>query len=100
MAIIYTPRGLGMRVLHEFYVRNRCPGECHAIGTFINTPGWNSNDLETGLNYCVERGWLDQVNDSWFLTEEGFRVATLEGERCGDSGTTSKSNRSVEEASY
>ncbi|MGP8283348.1 MAG: hypothetical protein ACLQT6_11625 [Desulfomonilaceae bacterium] len=38
MAIIYTPTGLGMRVLHEFYVRhNKCPGECHAIGTYINS---------------------------------------------------------------
>ncbi|MGA8832955.1 MAG: hypothetical protein WB554_15230 [Desulfomonilaceae bacterium] len=38
MAIIYTPTGLGMRVLHEFYVRhNKCPCECHAIGTYINS---------------------------------------------------------------
>ena len=88
MATIYTPKELGMRVLHEFYVRHKCPGEYHAIGTFINTEEWNGEDLENGLNYSVEKGWLDKVNDSWFLTEEGFRIANLEGKRCGESGTT------------
>jgi hypothetical protein len=99
MAIIYTPKELGMRILHEFYIPyNKRPGECHVIGTFVNTDGWNSQELSNGLNYCVEKGWLEKVHDSWILTEEGFRVTNLEGESCGDCETSQglfTTNRSV-----
>ena len=84
MATKYTTKELGIRILHEFYVRHdKCPGECHAIGTFVNTRGWSSDDLSNGLNYCVEKGWLEKVQDSFILTEKGFRVANLEGIRFG-----------------
>jgi hypothetical protein len=94
MAIIYTPKKLGMRILNEFYIRhNRCPGEWHATGTFLHTDGWNSNDLSNGLNYCVEKGWLEKVHNSWILTEEGFRVSRLEREKLGESVTTNHARR-------
>jgi hypothetical protein len=79
-----TPKELGMRILHEFYCsRNKRPGDCHTIGTFLDSDGWSSEDLSNGLTYCVEKGWLEKVNDSWILTEEGFEVSRLEDERGG-----------------
>ena len=73
-----TRRKLAMRILREFYVRfNRCPAEGYDEENLMNlhTQGWTKDDLETGLNYCLEKGWLAKNNDLWLLTEEGSAVA-------------------------
>ncbi len=42
----------------------------------LHTQGWTKDDLETGLNYCLEKGWLEKnKHGEWLLTDEGFRVA-------------------------
>ncbi len=78
MAIIPTPEELAMRIIHFYIHNNKRPGEGYDEGTLMNlqTQGWRNDDLNNGLSYCLEKGWLEKNEKGvWLLTDEGFRVA-------------------------
>jgi hypothetical protein len=80
MATIPTPEECAMRILRELYInRDQRPGDCLLDNNLmaLQGQGWRNDDLNAGLEYCLEKGWLTRNENigSWKLTEEGFRVA-------------------------
>ncbi len=80
MATIPTPEELAMKIIRELYVDNNMrPGQSHLGNYFmaLQGQGWRNDDLNTGLDFCLEKGWLtkNEKTGSWILTDEGFRVA-------------------------
>lgn len=64
--------------VYHFKVR---PGETLGLKNFISTvltkQTMRAADLEEGLAYAVQVGWLTvkRPNESWALTDEGFKAA-------------------------
>lgn len=79
MATLPTAEECAMRILRELYIaKNMRPGESLLPNYFngLMERNWRHDDLNMGLNYCLEQGWLTTNKwDAWVLTEEGFKIA-------------------------
>lgn len=69
-----TPEQYAKKILREFY-KGRLVGDGFPglnLPHFVH-PDWTQENLEAGLNYCSDIGWL--TTDKWILTEDGHQLA-------------------------
>jgi hypothetical protein len=78
MAIIPTPEQCDMRILRKYVKHDKRVGEGYSYGDIMNFqgPGWRQEDIETGLDFCLKKRWLEKdKNGQLVFTKEGYRVA-------------------------
>jgi hypothetical protein len=80
MATLPTAEASGRQILKIFVKQHGLrPGEGLGRISLIHAfskPGWRITDLDAGIEYALQKGWLEPAGDSyWRLTEAGFAAA-------------------------
>ena len=78
MAKLPTPEESGKRVLGIYKGDGIRPGQLITWGSLHSrfvTAQWRAADLEAGLQWCIEQGYLEEKKPKiYFLTEAGFAL--------------------------
>ena len=75
MAVLPTLEDNGRKVLEIFSHFNSRPGDVLRVNNFIAVGArrrWKMNDLQQGLEYAAQKGWVKSKNGGFELTHRGF----------------------------
>ena len=86
MAEALTPEQTAEAILGLFNKANKRPGESMLVGaiTIMNMQimevgtDMRGADVEAGLEYAIEQGWLEKAGSAMRLTEAGFKRMSRE----------------------
>lgn len=75
MAVLPTPEENGRKILQIYSHFNSRPGNVLRVSNLAAVGlrrRWLSSDLQQGLEFAIERGWIREKNGGFELTETGF----------------------------